>query len=445
MHIVGLDIGTTTLCAVAVEEASGELHFHKTIANDTALAGRPYENLQSPQQIVQKCQALLEQVFLQFGDISAIGVTGQMHGVVYLNAAGEAVSPLYTWQDKTADMGGEASFAQQLTAITGHPAAAGFGAATYFAHKKQALVPADAVQICTIHDYVVMRLCALEQPLMHTSDAASFSLFSNETLQFDVDAIEKAGLSYDLFPAVCSGFALAGGYRGVPVAVAIGDNQASFLGSVNDMENTLLINVGTGSQISFATQSAEATPGTENRPCVDDWFLRVGSSLCGGRAFAALEKFLRETLYLIGAVDAENVYPAIDVYLANYPKPGNALQVDTAFCGTRQNPAKRGAIQNLGLENFTPQHLIWGVLQGIVEELHGVYAPEKPHKKLVGSGNGLRKNKALRRLFAETFGMQMLLPRHTEEAAVGAALFALVAAGRVAGLPEAQALIQYET
>ena len=32
-------------------------------------------------------------------DIAVIGITGQMHGIVYTDCNGMAISPLYTWQD----------------------------------------------------------------------------------------------------------------------------------------------------------------------------------------------------------------------------------------------------------------------------------------------------------------------------------------------------------
>ena len=89
-----------------------------------------------------------------------------------------------------------------------------------------------------------------------------------------------------------------------------------------------------------------------------------------------------------------------------------------------------------------------GVMNGIVSELHGLYAgitpllPQRP-VHLIGSGNGLRRNAPLAARFSAAFGLPLSIPVHREEAAFGAALFAAVAAGRAASLKEAQTLIRY--
>ena len=71
---------------------------------------------------------------------------------------------------------------------------------------------------------------------------------------------------------------------------------------------------------------------------------------------------------------------------------------------------------------------------------------EKTGKKatrLVGSGNGIRRNPLMQELAEEMFGMKMEIPVCQEEAAYGAALHALAAAGIVADMEEAQKKIKY--
>ena len=117
------------------------------------------------------------------------------------------------------------------------------------------------------------------------------------------------------------------------------------------------------------------------------------------------------------------------------------------FFGTREAPQQRGSIQNLGVENFTPQHFIVGVLEGMVEELYQIYSkikslPDSP-TILIGSGNGIRNSVVMQRLFAEKFGMPVKIPAHQEEAAYGAALAALVGVGFYDSIESAQKIIQY--
>lgn len=447
MYVLGLDIGTTTICAVVTGSDSGAIVRSVTLPNDTAIAGMPYERLQSPMQILQKCRDLVQEL-CEIYPVGAIGVTGQMHGILYYDKSGNSISPLYIWQDESGNQltpDGE-SYASQLSRLTGYKTATGFGACTYYVHTATGRVPSGAVGFCTIHDFVAMHLTGHKRPLSHATDAASLGLFDLRQLSFDREAICKAGLDDFLFPAVTGDFAVIGQYDGkIPVACAIGDNQASFLGSVRDMENSVLCNLGTGGQVSFLTDYSD-DPTPELRPCFGEKYLRVGASLCGGRAFALLEQFLRSAAELATGETFGSVYGAIDRYLASAPAPDDLPVVDTRFCGTRDEPTLRGSITNLGEGNFTAGRLVHGVLRGIVSELYGMYdsAPHGERTTLVCSGNGLRKNPALRDAFGACFGMKTVTPLHREEAAFGAALFAMTACGVYPTIHEAQALIQYE-
>ncbi|MBQ7541554.1 MAG: hypothetical protein IJT44_04590 [Clostridia bacterium] len=447
MHVLGLDIGTTTICAVVLDSDSGAVLCSRTLPNDTRIEGLPYEKLQSPMQILNKCRTLVQQLHEAY-TLGAIGVTGQMHGILYYDKSGNSVSPLFTWQDESGNrMATDTqTYSQLLREKSGYKAASGFGGCTYFVHSLTGRVPAGAVGVCTIHDFVAMHLAGRKRPLSHVSDAASLGLFDLKTLEFDRGAIAEAGLDDFLFPAVTADFAVIGQYAdNVPVACAVGDNQASFLGSVRDMPGSVLCNIGTGGQVSFLTDYADV-PGTELRPCFGDRYIRVGASLCGGRAFALLEAFLRSAAELVTGEDFDNVYGAMDRYLAQHEPPDDPLDVDTRFCGTRESPLSRGVIGNVGVGNFTAEHLLYGVLHGIAAELFAFYdsAPHGERTTLVCSGNGLRKNPALRQEFARQFGMRTVLPDHREEAAFGAALFAMTACGVTKTIYEAGALIQYE-
>lgn len=454
MKTIGLDIGTTTICAIVIDASDGKVLRSVTLPNDTFLTDvKPFEKIQDPEKILSKAMTLVEELLGEFDDVASIGVTGQMHGLMYINEKGESLSGLYIWQDASANeiyKDGK-TYAQYLTELTGYKMASGFGGSTYFYHTINNMVPESATKICTIHDYVAMKLASLNTPIMHTSDAASYGLFDIENSRFDEEAILKAGLKVDMFPEVTNENRILGKKDGkIPVSVAIGDNQASFLGSVCDVEECLLVNVGTGSQISFATKSAVAPAGLEIRPCIGEDRIMVGSSLCGGRAFALLEKFFRETAELVTGEKCDSAYKGIDAFLENTPGVENPVEFSTLFCGTRENPEDRASIGNLGLDNFTPGHLVYGVMHGMADELSGMYrngisvCKERPCQ-LIASGNGIRKNKTLQRIVSDVFGMDLKIPKHKEEAAYGSAIFSLTSAGICDTIQSALQLIQYES
>lgn len=450
MNVIGIDIGTTTISVSAVDGITGETVKSLTVNSNSFIAcENSFEKIQSVEKIETHVFTLLENIMAECGDVSCIGVTGQMHGIVYTDADGKACSPLYTWQDGRANQksGDGVTYCEKIADITGYKVASGYGLATHYYNTVNNLVPENAVSFCTIHDYIAMRLCGNKKPLMHTSDAASFGLFDIASAAFDREAAEKLGMSVDMLPDVTAKEISAGGYNGIPVAVAIGDNQASFIGSVSDSENTVLVNIGTGSQISVIGENGTPFPSGEVRPLTGKDCILVGSALCGGRVYACLEGFFRSALSIYDG-KCDSAYAYMDKIAEQCYPLENELIVDTALSGKRSDPNVRGKIENICIDNLTPAHLICGVLKGSVRELYDMYMEIYPAlktkpTKLVGSGNGLRKSPVWRRMTEEMFGLELSVPAHKEEAAYGAAIFALAACGVYDSIGDAQKIIKY--
>lgn len=427
MKIIGIDIGTTSICGVAVDVETGRITKSRTFSNESFIKSEnEFERIQNPEIIMNTVYDLLS--VLDAKNACAIGFSGQMHGIVYMDENGKAVSPLYTWQDERAakEYEGGKSYAQALGCF------AGYGLATDFYNQKNGLVPANAKYLCTIADYAVMCLCGNKKPLVHITNAASLGCFDINENKFMIDNPR--------LPHVTAEFRAAGEYNGIPVCVALGDNQASFIGSVSDAADAL-INVGTGSQISWLTETPVVSDGVENRPFDGKRYLAAGCALCGGRAFAMLENFYREIANLAG-VGVNSLYPQIDKLLE--AKAQTTLSADCRFCGTRNDPSIRGSVSNISENNFTPADVALAILNGMAGELYDMYkGGGKSAKNLVCSGNGIRKNAALRRITAEMFGCEIKIPFYEEEASYGAVLAASVACGINENINEACKLIKY--
>lgn len=451
MDLIGLDIGTTSLCGIVCDADTGKIQRSVSLPNDTFLkTAHPWEKQQDPVRLIEKCRSICDDLTAS-GSIGAIGVTGQMHGIVYLDKDGKPLGPLTIWQDGRGDQPYKdgLTYAQYLSKQTGYAVATGYGAVTHFYNTVNGLVPPKAVTFCTIHDLAVMTLTGRTSPLLHPSDAAGFGIFDLQNDRFDADAIRRAKMDPAFFPAVAERDELAGKTpAGIPVAVAIGDNQASVLGSVRNLENSVLVNVGTGSQISCVVTAVPENTVMDCRPLVAGRWLLAGSSLCGGRAYAMLERFLRETAALVTGQKVDSAYPVMDKLMASFTAPADPLTVDTRFSGTRREPTLRGAITGIGIDNLTTGHLCDGFMNGMVEELASMYREMRPFlgqepTQLIASGNGLRFNKPLRDRFSAQFGLPLSVPAHREEAAFGAMLFAGVAAAVFPTLNDAQKRIHY--
>ena len=423
--LLGVDVGTTTLSLTLFDAAACSVAHRLTLLNDSRLPGAQGQTLQDPEQIAGLAADAIDSVLDTFPGVSAIGVTGQMHGVVCLDENGKPVSPLYTWQNQLAD---EAVCAEirQKTGCSVHP---GYGHATLYALSRSGQLPAGATQYCTIMDYIVMRLTGRKAPRMHATNAASLGLWDMQSGCFDAAALDALALSPLRAPVTVTTCSVAGYHKGIPVGAAIGDNQASFFGSVPDEMHDLLLNYGTGSQLSLVCASPD-TPGGEIRPYLNGQYLLCCSALCGGRAYAALERFFSEFVSQAG-YGHESQYETLNELAKQAYLAGNRLHVNTQFCGTRDDPARRGSITGISEENFTPGALALGVLQGMADELHSRFDPAAHPQisRMVASGNAVRKNPMLRRLLSDTFAMALHLPDQQEEAALGAAFYSGVCAG----------------
>ena len=475
MKGIGIDIGTTTICGIVIDAENGTVLDVTTLPNDALCVGQPFERLQDPEKIMQIVGRIYQEYLRKYEDICSVGITGQMHGIVYTDRNGKAVSPLYTWQDESGSINAgssansgscdgsivraegdtqQATCAQELSAAAGYPMASGFGITTFYVHTKQGTIPEEAVSFCTIPDYCAMRLTNAAAARITPSMAASLGCFDLQKLEFDKPAMQKAGLDTGFLPECQNGYILIGRTpEGIPVSAAIGDNQASVIGSVKDPFTSVLINVGTGSQVSVGVDHFCEAQHVELRPLTGSSYILAGSSLCGGRAYAALERFFEETVEaMTGKKCDQKLYGRMEDLLKEAEETRQAalnLTADTRFCGTREDPSLKGSITNLTLDNFTPKNMIQAVLAGITQELITYYEQiralgTQPVATLVGSGNGLRRNRYLRALFEEAYHLPMQLPQHHEEAAFGAALYAMCAAGVKKSLGEAQELIRYE-
>ena len=210
MDHLGLDLGTTTISA-AVLDADGRLLCTRTVPGGAAVAGQPWERKQDASGIEHAALSLLDGLLQEFPDIGCVGLTGQMHGIVYVDAAGQLLSPLYTWQDETGEQPGPdgKSTAARLTARTGYPLASGYGLVTLACHQAAGCIPDGAAAVCTIADYLAMRLSGRSAPCLTPSMAASLGLFDGTG--FDREAVRRAGLPERLLPEVSEKAELTGG------------------------------------------------------------------------------------------------------------------------------------------------------------------------------------------------------------------------------------------
>lgn len=249
MKVLGIDIGTTTISLVVLDPEQKKVWESRTISNGTFMeTAREWERIQDVNKIVEKTREVLEGLLHAYPEVSSIGLTGQMHGILYVDREGRCISPLYTWQDGRGNVPDEhgKTLTEMVREKTGITVFTGYGLVTHLWNWLYGEVPEEAVGICTIADYLGMCLTGRKRPLLHASNAASLGFYDVKEHVFRRDILQNLAVNTEILPEVCQNFEQLGTYRGIPVTVAIGDNQASFLGSVGLKERTLLLNMGTG-------------------------------------------------------------------------------------------------------------------------------------------------------------------------------------------------------
>jgi sedoheptulokinase len=441
MHL-GIDIGTTKAAAVIVaadgraRAAAAREHGAGGPRPDGRCEQDPAELLGAMRRAVRALPAGLR------ARIRTVGVTGQMHGVLVLDAAGRPLTPLINWQDQRCLE--SAAFLPRLSARTGHALRTGYGCATLAWFAASRSLPRNATSAATIQDLAVAILCGAERPVTDPTDAASWGFFDAEHSRWDAAAAKSARIPAGLLPevvpcgtvagALCAAEAKALGIpEGIPVAAAIGDNQASLLATLGDPVADLGLTLGTGAQVSAvmaagpARRAAADCATCECRPFPGGRTAVVAASLCGGAAWAWLVDAALAWMRDLGVKS-----PSRDRAFAMLNDLGmasrDAVEVHPHFLGERHDPALTGRMLGLTMDNFRLGAVARGLARGIVRNLRGMLpaAALRGRRRVVGSGNALRRVPLLQAMVREEFGLPLVLSPGREEAATGAARLAAV-------------------
>jgi sugar (pentulose or hexulose) kinase len=473
---LGIDLGTTTITALALDMTSGAVPAGDTRPIDgdlTSSADRARGRSQwDPRRIVARAleclRAVAEQLGPRAGDVAGLGITGQQHGGLIVGPDGAVLTPLINWQDRRGTdpfPGSPLTYAEQAAALlgdevparTGCRLATGYLATTLFWLRVNGLLPTTGTA-CFLGDFLGSVLTG-SPPVSEPTYAASSGVLDLRTRQWAAAALAALGLPASLFPPVREAGTPLGGLTrshaealglpaGLPVYVAIGDHQAAFLGSVADRAREVLVNVGTGAQVAAYTDAFTYAPPLETRPFPVRGYLLVNAGLSGGHAYATLERFFRAVgKELLGVPADTPLFAAMNELTAAVPRGAGGLRCEPFFTGTRADPTLRAAFLGASPENFTPAHMVRALLEGMARALADGYrrihdVSGRPVERLAASGNGLRENRVLARIVSEEFGLPLVFPRHREEAALGAALNASVGAGVLEDLAAAGRLIR---
>ncbi len=432
---LGIDIGTTSVSAVILDQrkrcraAASQPH-----RADIATAADRSE--QNPDKMCKTMDRVIGALASELRSrVKAIGVTGQMHGLLLFDRQGQPLTPLITWQDRRCL---KDNFILSLQHKTGYPLDSGYGLATLAWLNANQQLPRENFSAATIADYLIARLTGNTKPVIDATNAAGWGCFDLEQLRWDDAALRRLDIQPAWLPAIVPSGTLAGGLlakkalqwrvpAGIPISVALGDNQASLLATLNRPEEELALTLGTGAQISALTQpeqkwAKQKGKTWELRPYPGDRLLLTAAALNGGSAWAWLADTLAGWMKEMGVQP-----PAREVIFRRLNRLGlaadDALTFEPYLRGERWDTGLRAAVHGVCWDNFHLGELSRSLAKGIFTNLHDMLPEEimRNRKRLMASGNALRRNPLLRKMAEQVFQLPLVMSQQQEEAACGAA------------------------
>ena len=442
MIFLGIDTSTTATKAILVDVDGAVLGI------GTAEYGyetpRPGWSEQDPDLwwngTVAAIREAIDRAHIDGASITAIGLTGQMHGLVALDAADRPVRPAILWNDqRTARQCDEIRTLvgrDRLVAITGNDALTGFTAPKILWIRDEE--PDVYQRITTVllpKDYVRLRLTG-----RHAVDRAGGS----GTLLFDIaerdwsdEIIHALGLQRSWFPPTFEGTAVTGRVTeeaaaltglapGTPVVGGGGDQAANGVGTGAVEAGTVAVSLGTSGVVFAASDRPVIDPSARLHSfchAVPGLWHQMGVMLSAAGSL----RWFRDTC-------APGVpFSELTAEAASIPAGSDGLLFLPYLTGERTphpDPEARGAFVGLTVRHTRP-HLTRAVLEGVafglLDSLEIVREQNVVHDIRIAGGGAA--SPVWLQILADVFGAPIRTVNVPESAAFGAALLAGVGAG----------------
>ena len=443
--LVGLDVGTTGVKAVAVAPGGGVVG----VAEQGYPLSTPHAGWseQDPEDWWRATRSVLGALGSQIGarsTIAGIGLSGQMHGLVALDAAGRVVRPAILWNDqRTAvecrEIEDRIGLAR-LIGLTGNRALTGFTAPKLLwlrRHEPDAY--ARIARILLPKDYVRLRLTG--EWATDVADASGTLLLDVARRTWSADVLDALEIPAAWLPPVLESPEISGVTiacdelaPGIPVAAGAGDCAAAAVGVGIDSPGPLSIVMGTSGVVFAALPAFASDPEARVHAfchAVPGQWHAMGVMLSAAGSLQWLrDRLAPNTSFSDLVAEAEAWGPGVDgllfaPYLAGERTPHADPSARAAFTGIELRH-DRGALVRAVLE---------GVAFGLRDSLELVRALGGPVDRARASGGGARG--LWLEIVASVLGLPIELTAVEEGSAYGAALLGGVAGGIFPDVPAA--------
>jgi xylulokinase len=441
--VLGIDASTTATKAVLVDESGA-----------VAAVGASEYGFETPQPgwaeqdpglwwdgAVAAIRSVLASSGARGDDVAAVGLTGQMHGAVLLDAADQVLRPAILWNDQRTGLAcdeiREAVGAERLIAITGNDALTGFTAPKLvWVRDHEPDVWSRISHVLLPKDYVRLHLTG--DHALDKADGAGTILFDLAARDWSPEVVAALRIDPSWLPPTFEGPAITGGVTaaaaeatglraGTPVIAGGGDQAANAVGTGAVDAGVVALSLGT-SGVTFATTRepliepagrvhafCHAVPGRWHMMSV---MLSAAGSL----------RWFRDTL----APDVE--FGALVDEAVSVPAGADGLLFLPYLTGERSphpDPLARGAFVGLTVRHER-RHLTRAVLEGVAfglkDGLDLMIAAGVPVPAQIRASGGGTASPLWRQILADVLGAEIATVRTTEGAAYGAAMLGAVGA-----------------
>jgi xylulokinase len=442
--VLGIDIGTGGSRALLVGEDGG-------ILSSASAEHAPFVSKQAawaeqvPNDWWNACQRATRAVLANSGisprQISCIGLAGQMHGTVVLDAQGEPLRPSIIWCDQRGEEEllwlAETVGTDRLLKLTSNPALTNFtlikllwlrrSEPDTWRRIRHLLLPKDYVRFCLSGEYAI-----------DTAEASGTLMLDVNRRQWSGELADAVEIDPKILPSVfespeiCArvsqrGAALTGLGEGTPIVAGAGDQAAGAVGLGLTHPGSTGATIGTSGVVFAATSRPVLDPrGRLHTFChaiPDRWHVMGVTQAAGLSLRWFRDTFATTSSYQSLAEEAANAQPGADGVLWGPYLMGERTPY--------RDPDVRAGVVGLAAHH-TRAHIIRAIMEGVAFSLRDTFTIfaelQVPVERIRLSGGGAR-SPLWRQIQANVFGRPVEQVRIDEGAAFGAALLAGVGAG----------------
>ncbi|MBR6114669.1 MAG: xylulokinase [Oscillospiraceae bacterium] len=448
MLYIGIDLGTSAVKLLLVNDEGA---IRRTVSREYPLAfPHPGWSEQEPADWWNGCLDGLRELLDGFDakEVAGIGVGGQMHGLVVLDAQDAVIRPAILWNDgrtgEETDWLNTVIGRERLSEYTANIAFAGFTAPKIlWMRNKEPENYARIAKIMLPKDYINYMLTGVHA--CDYSDASGMLLLDVKDKRWSPEMLEICGVTEAQMPRLFESYEVIGTLRpeiaaalglspDVRVVAGAGDNAAAAVGTGTVGEGGCNISLGTSGTIFISSKKFGVDPNNALHAFAHadgGWHL-MGCMLSA----ASCNKWLCEDILHTadyGAEQADIQPEALGSnhvfflpYLMGERSPINDVNARGAFVGMTMDTSRADMVQ--------------AVLEGVAFAIRDSFEVARslgldiPRSKLCGGGS---KSPLWRTIFANVLGIPLDLVKTEQGPGYGGAMLAMVGCGRYGTVAEA--------